>query len=228
MYYLQVVVVIPEVPGFAGDIKAESAIKTIMAAQYRSMNRGGSSIYEEVRKAGYEPYVIFDSSKAYIYFVLFRMDYIRFYHLRSYDRINAPEGISCSFYFDFMFIQYNLGFIKQMEQNSGVKFHEAQVALSRQWVAGDSLTTQKEIVVVIPQEEHLLPAGKPQGAATEKIPIPVDDQAARRVVARFEAGATNLRSDDVVSDTVSQHMLADRTSLFDEAWLGTEQEELNA
>ena len=90
--YLQVVVVIPEVPGFAGDIKAESAIKTIMAAQYRSMNRGGSSIYEEVRKAGYEPYVIFGSPKASIYFVLFRLDYIRFYHLRSYDRINAPEG----------------------------------------------------------------------------------------------------------------------------------------
>ena len=29
-----------------------------MAAQYRTMNRGGSSIYEEVRKAGYEPWVV--------------------------------------------------------------------------------------------------------------------------------------------------------------------------
>jgi len=156
------------------------------------------------------------------------MDYIRFYHLRSYDRINAPAGIFLSILFRLWFTQFNLGFIKQMEQNSGVKFHEAQVALSRQWVAGDSLTTQKEIVVVIPQEENLLPAGQPQGAATEKIPIPVDDEAARRVVERFEAGATNLRSDEDVSDTVSQHMLADKTSLFDENWLGTEQEELNA
>lgn len=51
----KVVVVIPEVPGFAGDIKKESSIKTIMAAQYRTINRGGSSIYEEVRKAGYDP-----------------------------------------------------------------------------------------------------------------------------------------------------------------------------
>jgi phospholipase D1/2 len=123
---------------------------------------------------------------------------------------------------------YNVGFIKQMEYNSGVMFHEAQVALSRQWVAGDSLTTQKEILIVIPQEENLLPAGKPHGIVTEKVPIPVDDEAARRVVERFEAGATNLRSDDDVSDTVAQHMLADKTSLFDEAWLGTEQEELNA
>lgn len=47
--------VIPEVPGFAGDVKSESSIKIIMAAQYRTMNRGGHSIYEEIRKAGFEP-----------------------------------------------------------------------------------------------------------------------------------------------------------------------------
>jgi phospholipase D1/2 len=55
---LQVIVCIPEVPGFAGDIKSEGAIKIIMAAQYRTMNRGGSSIYEEVRKEGYDPCVL--------------------------------------------------------------------------------------------------------------------------------------------------------------------------
>jgi len=51
----QIVVVIPEVPGFAGDIKSEGGIKVIMAAQFRTINRGGNSIYEEIRKAGYEP-----------------------------------------------------------------------------------------------------------------------------------------------------------------------------
>jgi phospholipase D1/2 len=69
------VVVIPEVPAFSGNIKDETSLKTIMAAQYRTINRGGHSIYELVRKAGYEP-----------------MEYIRFYHLRAYDRINAPQG----------------------------------------------------------------------------------------------------------------------------------------
>lgn len=58
LFFGQVVVAIPEVPGFAGDVKNESSIKTIMAAQYRTINRGGSSIYEEVRKAGYEPWVL--------------------------------------------------------------------------------------------------------------------------------------------------------------------------
>lgn len=47
-----------------------------------------------------------------------RSDYIRFYHLRSYDRINGP---------------YN-SFIKKMEEKSGVTFHQAQVALARKWI----------------------------------------------------------------------------------------------
>jgi len=51
----QVVVVIPELPGFSGDVKSETPIKTIMAGQYRTINRGGSSIYEEIRRAGFEP-----------------------------------------------------------------------------------------------------------------------------------------------------------------------------
>ena len=55
----KVVVVIPEVPGFAGNIKDENSVKIIMAAQYRTINRGGSSIYEKIREAGYEPWVQF-------------------------------------------------------------------------------------------------------------------------------------------------------------------------
>lgn len=52
---LQVIVTIPEVPGFSGNIKDEGSLKIIMAAQYRTINRGGRSIYEEIRKAGFEP-----------------------------------------------------------------------------------------------------------------------------------------------------------------------------
>jgi phospholipase D1/2 len=48
------------------------------------------------------------------------------------------------------------------------------------------------------------------------------------VVETFERAARSIRSDDAVSDSVSQHMLADKTSLFDENWLGSEQEELDA
>ena len=115
-----------------------------------------------------------------------------------------------------------------MEQNSNVKFSEAQVALARQWVGGDELTLQKEVTLVVPQEESLVPADKSKPQATEKVPIPADENAARQVIETFQSGADNLRSDDPVSDNVAQHMLADKTSLFDEQWLGTPEEELKA
>ena len=120
-----------------------------------------------------------------------------------------------------------------MEQNSGVKFSEAQVALARQWVAGDMLTTQREIILSLPREEEELDINtekdkdkdKPR---TFKVPIPVDAQAAHQVVMNFQNGACGVRSDDPVADNVAQHRLQDNTSLLEEKWLGTEEEELNA
>jgi len=56
----------------------------------------------------------------------------------------------------------------------------------------------------------------------------VDGEAARRVVTNFQNGAFGVRSDDPVADTVAQHRLQDNTSLLQEKWLGTEEEELNA
>jgi phospholipase D1/2 len=196
----KVFIVIPELPGFAGDVKNESGLKTIMAAQYRTMNRGGHSIYEEIRKAGFEP-----------------MDYIRFYHLRSYDRINAPYD----------------SLISKMEANSGVKFHEAQVALARQWIGDQSDAggepSIKEVSIKLPQptKEGIVET-QATVTKTEKVPVPASEEEARKTIERFEHGADSVRSDEEVADTVSQHMLADKTRLLDEKWLGTEQEERDA
>ncbi|KAL2864512.1 putative phospholipase D (PLD) [Aspergillus lucknowensis] len=68
----KIVVVIPCVPCFAGDLADEAALGTraIMEFQYNSINRGGNSIMELIAKEGYNP-----------------MEYIRFYNLRNYDRI---------------------------------------------------------------------------------------------------------------------------------------------
>ncbi|KAA1473211.1 phospholipase D/nuclease [Dentipellis sp. KUC8613] len=190
----KVVVVIPELPAFSGDVKDETSLKTIMAAQYRTINRGGSSIYEEVRKAGFEP-----------------MDYIRFFHLRVYDRINAPAT-----------------FIAQMEANSGVKFNQAQVALARQWV-GDSADPEqpKEVTVQMPQAttEGIVLSGK-TAVKKETYALPATYAEAVDVIEKFQRGAG--RGDEEVADTVGQHALGDRTALEQERWLGSEQEELDA
>ncbi|KAJ7868016.1 hypothetical protein B0H14DRAFT_3441419 [Mycena olivaceomarginata] len=165
--------VIVTIPGFSGNIMDEGSLKIIMAAQYRTINRGGHSIYAEIRKAGFEP-----------------LDFIRFYHLRSYDRINAPLCKSPPFF--------------------RRSHHEAQIALARQWIGNDSDGSQKEVTISLPVETK------------EGI------DAARRVIEKFEAAAKAVRGDEDVADNVAQHMLHDRTSLLEEKWLGSEQEELDA
>jgi phospholipase D1/2 len=89
----KIVVVIPSVPCFAGDLRDDETLGTraIMEFQYNSINRGGNSIMELIAKEGFNP-----------------MDYIRFYNLRNYDRIN------------------NAGLMATIEQQSGVNYEDAR------------------------------------------------------------------------------------------------------
>ncbi|KAL8803006.1 MAG: hypothetical protein Q9182_003432 [Xanthomendoza sp. 2 TL-2023] len=89
----KVIVIIPAVPGFAGDLKDDASLGTraIMEFQYNSINRGGHSIMEMIANAGFDP-----------------TQYIRFYNLRNYDRINISASM------------------RDIEQNSGVNFGAAQ------------------------------------------------------------------------------------------------------
>lgn len=120
-----------------------------------------------------------------------------------------------------------------MEQNSGVKFQQAMVALAKQWVGhADSEPGQPEDVSVVLPDETLgntaAVEGNKNALKTETYPLPKTVEEARQIIERFEHGADSLRSDEDVSDNVVQHMLHDKTSLLDEKWLGTEEEERNA
>jgi phospholipase D1/2 len=120
-----------------------------------------------------------------------------------------------------------------MEQNSGVSYYQAQVALSRQWL-GTILPQDEQGVGVrmaIPQantrDEKSLGAVEAKHSITIKeYPLPKTEDDAKKEIARFEAGAP--RSDKDVSDTIGQHAQIDITSLKSEKWLGTEQEEKDA
>jgi phospholipase D1/2 len=76
------------------------------------------------------------------------LDFIRFYHLRAYDRINAPL-CACSFPLRSKQMLINSFFIatyiQEIEQKGGVKYLEAQVALAKQWIGSDSDGSQKEV-----------------------------------------------------------------------------------
>jgi phospholipase D1/2 len=70
----RVIIVIPAVPGFAGDLRQDAALGTraIMDYQYKSLHRGEHSIFEQIRKQGVEP-----------------EKHIFVFNLRSYDRLNT-------------------------------------------------------------------------------------------------------------------------------------------
>lgn len=53
----RVIIVIPSIPGFAGDLRQDAAIGTraIMDYQYKSIHRGEHSIMGQIAKAGVDP-----------------------------------------------------------------------------------------------------------------------------------------------------------------------------
>jgi phospholipase D1/2 len=119
-----------------------------------------------------------------------------------------------------------------MEANSGVKFHEAQIALAREWIGDQAdaggVDPITEVYIKIPQPSIEGIVETRTGDKVEKVKLPASEEEARELIARFEHGADNIRGDEEVADTVSQHMLNDKTGLMDEKWLGTDAEERDA
>ena len=74
----RVIIIIPAVPGFAGDLRDDAAAGTraIMDYQYKSICRGEHSIFEQVKAQGVDP-----------------TEHIFFFNLRSYDRLNKTPAI---------------------------------------------------------------------------------------------------------------------------------------
>lgn len=116
-----------------------------------------------------------------------------------------------------------------MEERSGVKFTEAQVALARMWIGNSNPdgNPQDTVRVTKPPTGDGLVASSNNSSKPEieEIRPPQSVEEARDIIERFERAAGQLRSDDDVADNVAQHALLDRTSLFDEKWLGSEEEE---
>ncbi|OLN81033.1 Phospholipase D1-like protein 3 [Colletotrichum chlorophyti] len=74
----RVIILIPAIPGFAGDLRDNAAAGTraIMDYQYKSICRGEHSIFEQVKAQGIDP-----------------RNHIFFFNLRSYDRLNRTSAV---------------------------------------------------------------------------------------------------------------------------------------
>lgn len=75
----RIIIVIPAIPGFAGDLRdnAASGTRAIMDYQYKSICRGEHSIFEQIKAQGVDP-----------------TKHIFFFNLRSYDRLNKTPAIA--------------------------------------------------------------------------------------------------------------------------------------
>jgi len=74
----RVIIVIPAIPGFAGELREDAAMGTraIMDYQYKSINRGEHSIYGQIKAQGIDP-----------------TQHIFVFNLRSYDRLNKTKAM---------------------------------------------------------------------------------------------------------------------------------------
>jgi len=112
-----------------------------------------------------------------------------------------------------------------------VTFDQAQVALARQWLGPDEPQPgyTVEIKSVAPTQgdpENLgstVKANDKEGF--REIQVPRTMQEAKDIIEQFESGAP--RSDETISDSVSHHVQQNSTTLLDEKWLGSEEEEKN-
>ena len=74
----RVIILIPAIPGFAGDLREDAATGTraIMDYQYKSICRGEDSIYKQIQSHGVDP-----------------KNHIFVFNLRSYDRLNTTPAM---------------------------------------------------------------------------------------------------------------------------------------
>ena len=74
----RVIILIPAIPGFAGDLREDAAMGTraIMDYQYKSIHRGEHSICEQIRAEGVDP-----------------TNHIFTFNLRSFDRLNKTQAM---------------------------------------------------------------------------------------------------------------------------------------
>lgn len=197
----RVIIMIPAVPGFAGDLRSDAAIGTraIMDYQYKSILRGEHSIYEQVRKQGVDP-----------------TQYIFFFNLRSYDRLNVTPAM------------------RKQEEESGLKYQDYQRAQAEEIMdTGIHGTTD----VYGEADKHMGQKSKRSWfrSHTEEIAQknmreehkPEREEHEEDVKRRFEAAKQEGQEDSKSKSTVAHCAMAGTGHVIDEIWEGDPEEEVN-
>ena len=201
----RVIVVIPAIPGFAGDLREDAATGTraIMDYQYKSICRGEHSIFEQVRKQGVDP-----------------AEHIFFFNLRSYDRLNNTREAK------------RLETESGVKYGQVQRAHAEE--LMKEGIYGvDAPDNRRETSP--PRGGHrtksdLRKAGTGGGGRTEKAEMdgvfasPEKNVEARR---KFESGIGENGAEEVPPFSVAHHTMVAQGSVQDEPWDGDPDDEVN-
>lgn len=204
----KVIVIIPTIPCFAGELDKAAGIRAIMAYQYLSISRGEDSIFGQLRSAGVDA-----------------NDYISFYHLRGYDRINYSQEL-----------------VKKIESLSGVTYHQSQVALARVFNgdAKDDLGVDEKghskgplhsssVKIYNPDEPNPKSGNAPPFSGTpatiEEVSMPATVAEAEAILERFQSAARQVL-DPRVKDTVADDILTAEPKPSEEVWQTSPKEEV--
>lgn len=178
----RVIAVIPAIPGFAGDLRDDAAMGTraIMDYQYKSICRGEHSIFGQIHAQGVDP-----------------TQYIFFFNLRSYDRLNVTPAL------------------KKQEEVSGIKYQDVQRAEAQEIMDSSIHGAQ------VDQESQ----GKhPSKKAASKMHDDFGDEDTEKMIdakRKFEAAGEGLGSREPKStDSVAKNAMHQMPKLEDEPWEG--------
>jgi len=173
-----------------------------MLSSYLSISRGPDSIFETIKREGFNP-----------------DDYIRFYHLRSYDRIaNDPD------------------YLERKAKEAGIDYDTAAAALGRVALGPDAykkeLELNKEVHFTLAKaggEAETFDTDKEQKTrkSADEVVIQMPDgyDEAWEQIHKFEKAA---KRDIEIKDSVAHHAMKWAGSLLDEPWGGSEDSERSA
>ncbi|KAG0151027.1 hypothetical protein CROQUDRAFT_713026 [Cronartium quercuum f. sp. fusiforme G11] len=194
----KIMVVIPCIPGFAGDLdnpSASAGTLAIMQWTYKSICRGQDSIYYYVKQAG------FDAN-----------DYISFYNLRNFDRINN-EPVT----------------LRDIESRTGISYYMTQAALARIYLgenaSKEELEKNKVVRFKLAQEGEGVETSKlnfkARDGKTIEVKLPDSLEEARAQLMSWSAAAPGYDR-EIADSIVTQDVPGGLKNL---AWLGDEESE---
>ncbi|KAJ4300569.1 hypothetical protein N0V88_003248 [Collariella sp. IMI 366227] len=199
----RVIVLIPAVPGFAGDLREDGAIGTraIMDYQYKSICRGEHSIFGQLHAAGVDP-----------------NKYIFFFNLRSYDRLNRSAPVKKRE--EESGVPYTEAQHAQAEEMMGEGIHGSVDAYGER----DKHMGKKEQGSQRKAEDGKLQDNLDEAHQPEQVVRGMD---AKR---RFEAAdgdGVDGEGEEGPEPTVAHRAMADTGKVLEAKWEGDEEDEVN-